>query len=54
MSFYWEEVLRQQQEIEDLVTIEVPEDSLILTPNMSKVECENMFNEWLKERKKLC
>lgn len=50
MSWFLEKI---SQEEEDLITIQVPEDSLILTPSMSEKECKDMFNEWLKEVK-LC
>jgi hypothetical protein len=39
------------QEREDLITIQVPETSLILTPNMSLKEIEEEYKDWLKTYK---
>ncbi len=47
---YWLELMVQKEMEEDLVTIEVPKNSLILTPNMSEEDCEKMLQLWLKER----
>lgn len=48
MSWFMEKI---SQEEEDLITIQVPEDSLILTPDMREEDCEMMLNLWLKQRK---
>lgn len=50
---YWEELIRQESYREELITIEVPEDSLILTPNMKAEDCEKMLELWLEQRGKL-
>lgn len=45
---YWLEKLSQEEE--ELITIQVPEDSLILTPNMKEEDCQRMLNLWLRQR----
>ena len=44
----WKE---EQKKLENFVTIQAPENSLVLTPNDSIKDCIEKLNKWLDERK---
>lgn len=46
-----EEQYRKKREVRNFVTIQVPENSLVLTPSDSEKSCIEKLNKWLNERK---